>query len=331
MMQQAILNFPKQFAWIPKIANKEYFKRKKKFIVLGMGGSHLAADILLSYDPALPIIVHSDYGLPQMDEKELAKTLIIASSYSGNTEEVIDGLNEAIEKNLNVAVIAVGGKLIEIAKAKNLPYVQLPDTGIQPRSALGYGVMALLKVMNIKEGLKEAKALKKILNPKTAEQAGRELAQKLKNYVPVMYTSTRNCAVAYNWKIKFNETGKIPAFYNVLPELNHNEMTGYDVKDATKELSAKFYFIFLKDQSDDARVQKRMEILKKLYEDRGLPVIVLGMSGETIFAKIFSSLLLADWTAVYTAEQYGLESEQVPMVEEFKRMMVSHGRDNVIV
>ncbi|OGF26492.1 bifunctional phosphoglucose/phosphomannose isomerase [Candidatus Falkowbacteria bacterium RIFOXYA2_FULL_47_9] len=320
-MINAILNFPKQFGFAPKILNKANFKRRKKFIVLGMGGSHLAADILLSYNPALPIIIRSDYGLPQADEKELAKTLIIASSYSGNTEEVIDGLQAALAKNLNVAVTAVGGKLIDIAKEKNLPYVQLPDTGIQPRSALGYSIMALLKVMNVKEGLKEAKALKKILNPKASEQAGRELASRLKNFVPVIYASARNRAVAYNWKIKFNETGKIPSFYNVVPELNHNEMTGLDVKDATKKLSDTLYFIFLKDSADDARVQKRMDILKTLYQDRGLPVEVIEMSGASVMAKIFSSLVLADWAATYTAEQYGLDPEQVPMVEEFKKQM----------
>ena len=325
MMQDAIKNFPKQFSYAPKIENKESFKRRKKFIVLGMGGSHLAADLLLSYDSSLNITIHSDYGLPQIDEKELNKILFIVSSYSGNTEEVINGLNKAIEKNLNVIIIAVGGKLIEIAKEKKLAYIQLPGTGIQPRSALGYSIMALLRIMNIKEGTKEAKQLKKILKPKELEKQGRELADKLKNYVPVIYTSTKNKAVAYNWKIKLNETGKIPAFYNVIPELNHNEMTGLDVKDTTKDLSAKFYFIFLKDNKDDARNIKRMEILEKLYEDRGLKVEVIEMAGESRFEKIFNSLILADWTAVYTAQNYGLEAEQVPMVEEFK-LQITHLR-----
>src|SRR3990167_8359567 len=108
MMHDAIQNLPGQFAWIPKIANKEKFKRRKQFIVLGMGGSHLAADLILSYDPSLNLKIHSDYGLPPMPEKELKKTLFIASSYSGNTEEVIDGLTDALEKKLDVCVIAVG-------------------------------------------------------------------------------------------------------------------------------------------------------------------------------------------------------------------------------
>ena len=321
MMHDAINNFPKQFGYKPVVENKTALKRRKKFVVLGMGGSHLAADVLLSYDPSLAVTVHSDYGLPPMPEKELKKTLFIASSYSGNTEEVIDGLTDALEKKLDVCVIAVGGKLIEIAKEKNLAYIQLPDTGIQPRSALGYSLKAMLKFMGARAELAETKGLKKILRPADFASAGRELAGQLKGRVPVIYASAANRAAALNWKIIFNETGKIPAFYNVLPELNHNEMTGFDIKDATKSLSEGFCFIFLRDQGDEPRILKRMEILAKLYQDRGLPVNIIELTGESFWQKIFSSLLLADWAAVQTAENYGLDPEQVPMVEEFKKLM----------
>ena len=326
-MKKAIENFAKQFKYNPKIENKGNLKKKKQVIVLGMGGSHLAADLIVGLNEKYNIIVHSDYGLPNISNKELAKSLIIASSYSGNTEEVIDGLNKALEQNLNIAVITTGGKLLEIAKAKNLPYIQMPDDNIQPRSALGYSLRALLKLIGMREEFKQAGELSArggpVLGGKPAdyEQTGKELASKLKGRVPVIYASQKNKAIAYNWKIKFNETGKIPAFYNILPELNHNEMTGLDVKDSSRELSEKFYFIFLQDVNDDARNVKRMEILKKLYQDRGLPVKVIEMTGDNYFAKIFKSLILADWTAFYTAEQYGLEPEQVPMVEEFKKLM----------
>ena len=320
-MKKAILNFAKQFRYNPKIANKENLKKKKQIIVLGMGGSHLAADLILNINPKYKITVHSDYGFPNLEEKELAKTLIIASSYSGNTEEVIDGLEKALEQNLNCAVIATGGKLIEIAKEKNLPYIQMPDDDIQPRSALGYSLRAFLKLIGMRDEFKQTGELKKIIQPKELENQGKELAEKLKGSVPVIYASTNNKAVAYNWKIKLNETGKIPAFYNFIPRLNHNEMTGFDVKEVTKNLSDNFYFLFLKDNKDDERNIKRMEILERLYEDRGLKVEILELTGDNRFAKIFNSLILADWTAYYTAEQYGLESEQVPMVEEFKNMI----------
>ena len=127
--------------------------------------------------------------------------------------------------------------------------------------------------------------------------------------------------LAHNWKIKFNETGKVPAFCNVFPELNHHEMTGFDVQDASRHLSEKFHFVFLKDDDDHPQVQKRMDITAKLYRDRNLPVEILMLQGQSRVEKMFSSLVLADWTAYHTGEGYGLETEQVPMVEEFKGLI----------
>lgn len=321
MMSQAIKNFNKQFKFRPKVEGGKV-KRYKTYIVCGMGGSHLSANILQTAYPELDIIVHSDYGLPALSENRMKKTLVIASSYSGNTEETISAYEEARAKNIPVIVIAVGGKIIEMAKKDNVPYIQLPDTGIQPRSALGVSIKALMKAMKLNDAQKEVSLMAKSLEPSAFEEDGKKLAKRLQAKVPIIYSSARNYSIAYNWKIKFNETGKIPAFCNVLPELNHNEMTGFDVKDTSKKLSENFYFIFLKDAKDNPKLLKRMEILEKLYKDRGLPVEIIELHGEKEFQKIFSSLVLADWTALYTAEQYGLESEQVPMVEEFKRLIV---------
>jgi len=265
-------------------------------------------------------VVQSDYGFPaDMKPEWLAYILFIASSYSGNTEETIDAYNEAGRKGVARAVIAVGGALLAAAKKDGVPYVQLPDTGIQPRSALGFSFKALLKIIGEHDALRQVSGLAQTLRPSEYEAQGRELAQKLKGCVPVIYSSARNGSIAQNWKIKFNETGKIPAFYNVFPELNHNEMTGFDVVDATRNLSDTFFFIFLRDPADDPRILKRMEITERLYRDRGLNVSVVEMRGVDFFEKIFSSLLVADWAAYYTAEAYGVESEQVPMVEEFKK------------
>lgn len=321
MMQDAIKSFPKQFRYRPKIEGGK-LKKFKKFIIAGMGGSHLAGDIIKTLKPELDIIIHNDYGLPgDLSRPTRGRTLVIASSYSGNTEETISAFEQAVKNNVPVVAIAVGGKLIELAKQYGVPYVQLPDTGIQPRSALGFSLLAMLKAMKLNDVLKEAKGLAKTLDPKALEEKGRALAEKLINHIPIIYASARNMSVAYNWKIKFNETGKIPAFYNVFPELNHNEMTGFDVKDTSRTLSEKFHFIILKDSEDHPQIQKRMQILERLYRERNLPVEVIELAGKSKLEKIFSSLLLADWAAVYTGQNYGLEPEAVPMVEEFKKLI----------
>lgn len=321
MMQTAIENFAQQFSFSPKIENKNKLKKYKKFVVLGMGGSHLAADILKLYKPTLSMTIHSDYGLPTLDEKTLKESLIIASSYSGNTEEVIEGLERALQKRLPVLIIAVGGKLIEIAKKQKLPYIQMPDTGIQPRSALGFSLLALLLAIGDTKALQETHTLAKSLKPRNFEKSGMALATRIQNKVPVLYASRSNAAIAYNWKIKLNETGKIPAFCNVLPELNHNEMNGFDVNTKSKKLSQNFYFIFLTDKTDHKQIQKRMKVTAKMYTNRGIACEMTELKGKTLWHKIFASLLFADWTAVSIASFYGLEAEQVPMIEEFKKLI----------
>lgn len=321
MMHDAITSFAEQFHYTPSIENLSALKTKKRFVVLGMGGSHLGADLIAAANPLLPITIHSDYGLPSLPAAELKDSLIIASSYSGNTEEVIDGLTHALKQKQAVAVISVGGKLIDIARKKGLPYIELPNTGIQPRSALGFSVLALLAIMKQKSMLREVQRISATLKPLAQKAAGKSLAAKMYQHVPVIYSSQKNRAVAYNWKIKLNETGKIPAFYNVFPEMNHNEMTGFDAQGATQSLSMPFYFLFLTDSTDHLGIQKRMKVMKRLYQKRGLAVHELPLKGDTAWERIFRSLLLADWTAVHTAEQYGVESEQVPMVEEFKKLI----------
>lgn len=319
-MHEAIAGFAKQFAWEPKV-ERPTKKKFKRVIVAGMGGSHLAADLLKSVHREIHMNIHRDYGLPFIAPSERSDTLVIASSYSGNTEETIDAFKEAGKKGVARAAIAIGGKLEKVARAARVPYVQMPDTGIQPRSALGFSIKGLAALMELSSFTMELSRLAKTLKPAAKEARGKTLARTLKGTIPMVYASTMNEAVAYNWKIKCNETGKIPAFYNVIPELNHNEMTGFDHTLKSAGLSKKFTVLFLADDDDNPRVQKRMAILIKLYRSRGLQCVTVPLKGDGRWMKIFSSLVLADWIAYYTALSYGAEPEQVPMVEEFKEMI----------
>jgi len=316
MIKEAIENFAEQFAYQPVIENKEKWQKFQKFLLVGMGGSHLQGGIVRMLKPSLNFMIHQDYGLPPCVEKD---RLIITSSYSGNTEETVSVFKEAAEKGFPLVVSSVGGKLIELTKEHQVPYVQIPDTGIQPRSALGYTTKALLKLVGEEELLKEVGTLAQKLSPVALEAEGKELAQRLSGKIPVIYSSRKNQPIAYNWKIKFNESAKIPSFYNVFPELNHNEMAGFDVTDSTKELSQKLCIIILKDNQDHPRIQKRMDVLENLYQNKGVQVETSNLQGKSLLERIFSSLLLADWTAWYTAQYYGTEPEQVSMIEEFKK------------
>jgi glucose/mannose-6-phosphate isomerase len=323
MLPQDIKNYAAQFAYQPVVENASKLKKKfSKFIVVGMGGSHLAADILKAWHPELNLTVWSDYGVPKLHEKVLKENLTIVSSYSGNTEEALDAFAVAHAKHYPMAVIASGGKLLRLAEKAGVPYVKMPHEDMQPRMALGFSLMAMLAVIGEKAWIQEARELMKQLHPAREERRGEDLAKRLYGSIPIIYVSARNAAIGYNWKIKFNETGKIPAFTNVVPELNHNEMTGFDAKEKTLSLSRGFRFVFLKDGSDDRRVLKRMSVLERLLHDRGFKVEIVLLQGKTEVQKIFNALVLADWTAYHTAKLYGVDPEHVPMVEEFKKLIV---------
>ncbi|MDP3996275.1 MAG: SIS domain-containing protein [bacterium] len=320
-MEKAILDFNKQFGWQPEIVNVEKLPVKSRFVVAGMGGSHLSADILKEGNPFADILVWESYGLPPLAKDRMKEYLYVASSYSGNTEETISFAETAFENGHALACITVGGKLLNFAKENGIPYVQLPDTGIQPRSALGFSILAMAKILRLDECFSELSALREILKPDELRAEGRAIAESLKGKVPVIYSSLVHKSIAYNWKIKFNETAKIPAFCNMFPELNHNEMTGFDAKGDTGNLSKHFHFVFLNDSADHPQVRKRMKVTEKLYEDRGLPVTTLWLDGAGKYEKTFRSLLIADWTAFELSLIYGTEAEKVPMVEEFKKLI----------
>lgn len=320
-MRDTIVNFHTQFEFEPKILNEENLGDPKSYIICGMGGSNLAGDLLEIVSPGTDVYSHRDYGLPPWSDARLKGSLVILSSYSGTTEETLSSYWTAKPKGLSMAIVSAGWRLLEFAKHDKLPYIEIPDTKIQPRMATGFNFLALLALMRKVGELADARMLAGLLKPVEYEEAGRALAKKIRGKVPIIYSSRRNRGLSYNWKIKFNETGKIPAFANVLPELNHNEMTGFDVTGKTRPLSENFHFIFLRDSADSEKIQKRMDILAKLYRDRRLLVEEVVVEGDTPYKKIFSSLILADWTALYTGESYGAETAEVPMVEEFKKLI----------
>lgn len=312
MMRDALERFPEQFLFKPVIENVEALVRGKQLVICGMGGSHLSADVFNMLAPGHIRAIYSDYGLPELPDAE--KYLYVMSSYSGNTEEVMESYEQARAAGLDMCAMAVGGALIERAKADGVAHIQFPSVGLQPRAALGYGVMALAAFSGVNFPALQCDIF-------ASREQGEKLAQDLIGKIPLVYASGRNGALAQNWKIKFNENTKIPAFWNTIPELNHNEMTGFDVVSATQELSEKFFVIMLRDADDHARNARRFEITRDLYRARGLMVHEVELSGVSRADKIFGSLMLADWTSVLLGEHYGVETEQVPMVEEFKKMI----------
>jgi glucose/mannose-6-phosphate isomerase len=327
MMEETIRNFAEQLKYAPEVENAAVLKHSGlprhgggKFVIAGMGGSNLASELLKVWNPELDIIVHRDFGLPAMAESELRNRLVIISSYSGGTEETIDAFREALKKKLSVIVLATGGELLELAKENSAPYIQMPSIGIRPQLAVGLSLKAMLKAIGDDGALEEISELAGSFNAADYEAAGKNLAEKFGEKIPVIYSSNRNSPLAYYWKINFEETSKTPAFCNAFPELNHNEMIGLVSSPAGESLPSKFHFVFLKDKNDDPRMQKRAEATAKLYEVKGLSVENADLEGG-IWQKIFGSLSLSNWTSFYLAQDRGVDPEDISVIETFKKQM----------
>jgi glucose/mannose-6-phosphate isomerase len=311
---EIIKNYPKQFEYDPEIIG-EIPKDIKYFIISGMGGSHLAADILENFFNN--IFVHSNYKLPNLHEEILKKSLIITLSHSGNTEETIDSFETARKRKLKIIAISTGNKLIELAKKHKITYIQLPKKNIPPRLSLGYHTMALLKIIDVNNVITNSfKKLSKTLEINKLEKLAIKIYPKLKNKIPIIYSSEKNKFLAYNFKIKFNETSKIPSFYNFFPELNHNEIEMLEYK------KQPFIFIFLYDKKDHLRIQKRMIITEKIFKKKKMDIIKIKINtNKGRGHEIFSMLILGDFISYYLAKFYKRDPEKVKIIEQFKEIM----------
>ncbi|HEY4517638.1 MAG TPA: SIS domain-containing protein [Candidatus Paceibacterota bacterium] len=319
MINPWLVQFSNQFSFKPELQNGEKLQPWKQAVVAGMGGSHLAADFLNTIRPSLNLFVHKDYGLPPLPPEIAKETLFIASSYSGNTEETLSFLQEALKQQYSVAAITSGGALLQIAKEQGIPYVVLPQGGIPPRVATGWSTLALAVLIGAKDICEELHTLQNLLRPETAAEAGKTLTHTLVGKIPLIYASRKNFSLAYYWKITLNETAKIPAFCNMLPEANHNEIEGFD--GGSKNPKLPLHVILLRDSEDNPRIQKRMNVIEELYLKRGLSLANVALRGSSTSERVFDSALLAIATALFLAESYGNESDRTPLIEVFKARM----------
>jgi len=323
-MRQVILDFPKQFKF--GFESAQTIKNQLKniqgldnIIICGIGGSALPGSLIkLSgkkclTDKKTQIVVHRDYGLPICASK---KSLIICVSYSGNTEETISSYLEAKKGGFKIVSISSGGKILELSRKYSTPIAIVPAR-IQPRCALGYQFSALSGILEelrfIKNIKNEILSSAKNIKVRGLQKIGKILAKKISNRIPIIYCSQNNKALAYIWKIKFNENSKIPAFWNHFPELNHNEIVGYTL--AKKS----FHIIILKDINDHKRIQKRMVLTAKILEKKEKNVSFVELKERNVWEKIFSNLILADWTSYYLAALNKVDPMPVKIIEELKK------------
>lgn len=324
-LYQAILDFPGQLKEALEFSKDVKIDGEfERLIVCGMGGSALPADIIQTYLESkgivFPIFVSRNYHLPAFADK---KSLIFVSSYSGNTEETLSCFEEAKAKGFKIVGFAKGGKLERQCKESNFPFVKYPDKGplFQPRFGLGLAFASMMSVLSnskmIPDLREEMESLGQAVLPLEFEEQGKKLARKSRNSIPIFYSGDRyGESVARICKIMVNENAKTQAFYNVFPELNHNEMVGFT------KLFSKFHLIILKDPDDRLAILKRTRITGEILKrKKGVLVSEIVMPGNSVLEKIFNTLIIGLWFSYYLAGEYQIDPIPVKMVEDFKKAM----------
>lgn len=286
----------------------------RRVVVGGMGGSGLPARVLARFFPGR-ITLHQSYGLPEYAPED---ALYIAISYSGNTAETLDFFEHALGEGRRTAVIASGGTLLQEAKMRDVPYVEVP-LQLPARDQLVLLTKALLALMGEKEMIARMNALTPVEDEVRDE--GKRLAEAFKDRIPLFYASVQNEALAYIAKITLNETAKVPAFSNVFPEMNHNDMQGLDPLGATAALSAPLLPVLLLDPADDERVQARMGLFRELIESRGMTTVSLVLPDDDPLHALVFGWLAFRAASHALADYYGVPASETPFIEEFKRRL----------
>ena len=300
----------------------------KRVVFAGMGGSALAAMLVkdwLGTYLKMPFEVVRGYDLPAYVDDD---TLVIASSYSGNTEETLNCLTQARAKNAQVAAIASGGRLIEIAKHQSIAHVVLPG-GVQPRMAVFYNLRAVAALMvnfgvaplSVHEEiayaadfLREESARWKA-NVTTDKNEAKQLALLAVGKTPVVYGGALTAALAYKWKISWNENAKNTAFYNQYPEFNHNEFMGWTSHPVEKP----FAIFDLISSFEHPQVIKRFKVSDKLLSGRRPKAKVIELQGDTVLKQLLWAAILADFTSIYLAILNNVDPTPVKLIEKLKQ------------
>lgn len=297
-------------------------------IVTGLGGSAIGGDILRSYalqKTRIPILVNRDYDLPEYTDPN---TLVLAVSYSGNTEETLSAYQQARNKGADIICVTGGGKLLEMGQDDGYTVIKVPG-GLVPRAATGYLfaplALALEKIgllkgaaADIGEVVSVLQELRELLSPRidAPDNKARAIAARMKDSIPVIWgVSGTSEIAALRWKAQINENAKSPAYYNIFPELNHNEIVGFEVP---TELLSRLTVIILRCQSDKERINKRIEISKNIIKDKVKNILEVNSQGESFLAQFYSLTYIGDYASTYLALEYGLNPTPVKVIDYLK-------------
>lgn len=304
-------------------------------IVAGMGGSAIGGGLLKNWAKdriTVPIEVCRAYSLPAYADK---RTLVFVVSYSGETEEALSMFLDAIKRDCMICCISSGGELLEFAEKLKFPHLRVPSGIPQPRAALPYLFLplpvflerlGLISDINpeISEAIRILKLVKRENLPEKSLSSNfsKNLASKINGTVPVVYGFGIYRAVAQRYKQEFNENSKVPAKWEFFPELNHNEIVGWE---AAKELAKCFSTIFIRDKDEPEEIQQRIEATEELIYERSKKIFEVWSVGESRLAKMLSAVYIGDLTSLYLAILRGVDPTPVETITLLKERMKQSG------
>lgn len=330
-MRKLLVEFPRQLEHALEIGAASRVSvsssRLGNIVISGLGGSAIGGDLLrshLSDRLDVPITVNRHYFLPDFVDR---KSLVVIASYSGNTEETISVYKDAVRRKARIVCVSSNGQVERMASRHGHPIIMIPK-GFPPRAALGYSCIPLLMmfarmklifspVRDIRETIslltKKAQIYSRMIE---SENLALSLAMQLHGKLPIVYSSAdRFDIVNLRWRGQLAENAKVLAFGHVLPEMNHNELVGWEIlKSQMKEMLV----VFLRDKEDHARVKIRMDITKNVIREAAHDVIEVHSEGVSLLSRMFSLIYLGDWVSWYLAILNNVDPTPVKVIDMLK-------------
>ncbi|MHB0876489.1 MAG: bifunctional phosphoglucose/phosphomannose isomerase [Anaerolineae bacterium] len=333
-MHARIAELPQQCedAWrlVEAFRLPDSYKHAGKVVILGMGGSAIGGDLartLVESSATVPIMVVREYTIPAYVDDS---TLVIASSYSGNTEETLSALDQALAKGAKCVCVGTGGKIEQKARAAGLPFLKFSYSS-SPRAAIGYSLICLVGILieagvasipyaDLQEAMAEMRAWQADLRPDVPEEhnAAKQLARRLYGHIPVVYGSGLLSEIARRIKGQFNENSKSWGFYEIMPELNHNAVLGYT---NPEELRQRLFVLALRSDYDHRRVGIRFDVTGDLLSKAGVALETVRARGKSRMAQMLSVVHFGDYVSLYLAYLYGTDPSPVAAISYLKEQL----------
>lgn len=326
-MQRFVSAFTKQLQEAIEIGKSTQLSPTNKaiqnIVISGLGGSGIGGKIvaqLTEKQLSVPVVINNNYALPNFANEN---TLVIISSYSGNTEETVSALKEAINKGCEIACITSGGEIEALAKENNINVIIVPG-GNPPRAMLTYSLVQQFFILN-NYGLINNSFLTEIENSiqllnnneEAIKNEAKEAAEKINGKILAIYADSGYEGVTVRFKQQINENSKVLCWNHVIPEMNHNELVGW--AGGSNEYAA----IFLRNNNDFERNQVRMEVSKDIISKHTNTVIEIYSKGTSKIERTLYLILLTDWVSVFLADLRGVDSIEVDVITGLKNKLSS--------